>query len=161
MSNSDTANEAAESTATVLVYSDDASIREQVRLAIGHRPATDVPRVEYVETATEPVCIRHLDSGAFDLAILDGEANPAGGMGICREAKNSVFHCPPILVLIARAQDAWLANWSQADAVISYPLDPVTLANAATGLLRRRFSPAVEPATRAAGELPPAAATEH
>lgn len=161
MSSSDTANDAAEPAATVLVYSDDASIREQVRLAIGRRPATDLPQVDYVETATEPVCIRHLDSGTFDLAILDGEANPAGGMGICREAKNSVFRCPPILVLIARSQDAWLANWSQADAVVSYPLDPVTVANAATVLLRKRLGTAVEPPARAAGELPPAATAEH
>jgi hypothetical protein len=32
-------------TATVLVYSDDSNTREQVRLATGRRPATDVPLV--------------------------------------------------------------------------------------------------------------------
>ncbi len=33
-----------QSSATVLVYSDDANTRAQVRLAAGRRPAADVPR---------------------------------------------------------------------------------------------------------------------
>lgn len=133
-----------EPTATVLVYSDDASIRERVKLALGRRPAADVPRVEYIETATEPACVKHLDTGKIDLAILDGEANPAGGLGICRAAKNEVYDCPPVLVLIARAQDAWLAKWSEADAVVSYPLDPVQLASASAHLLRTRLGHVLE-----------------
>lgn len=133
-----------ETKATVLVYSDDSSIRERVKLALGRRPAADVPRVEYVETATEPACVKHLDSGEIDLAILDGEAAPAGGLGICRAAKNEVYDCPPVLVLIARAQDAWLANWSQADAVVSYPLDPIQLAEASARLLRIRLGHVLE-----------------
>lgn len=141
MSSHDSADE---TTAKVLVYSDDSSIRERVRLALGRRPAADVPRVEYIETATEPACVKHLDSGEIDLAILDGEANPAGGLGVCRAAKNEVHDCPPVLVLIARAQDAWLANWSQADGVVSYPLDPIQLAEAAARLLRTRLGHALE-----------------
>ena len=38
--------------ATVLVYSDDANTREQVRLAAGRKPASDVPPVQYLERAT-------------------------------------------------------------------------------------------------------------
>jgi DNA-binding response OmpR family regulator len=134
----------AERTVTVLVYSDDSSIRERVKLALGRRPATDVPRVDYIETATEPACVKHLDSGEIDLAILDGEANPAGGLGVCRAAKNEVYDCPPVLVLIARAQDAWLAKWSEADAVVSYPLDPIQLAAASARLLRARLGHTLE-----------------
>ncbi|MQA80130.1 MAG: hypothetical protein GEV10_16875 [Streptosporangiales bacterium] len=121
---------------TVLLYSDDSSIRERVKLALGRRPAADLPRVEYLETATEPAVRKMLDAGGIDLAVLDGEATPAGGLGVCRAAKNEVFRCPPILVLIGRAQDAWLANWSQADGVVSYPLEPVGLAAEAARLLR-------------------------
>lgn len=136
MSESEQSASAAESTVTVLVYSDDASIRERVKLALGRRPAAGLPRVEYWETATEPACRKALDSGEVDLAIVDGEATPAGGLGICRAAKNEVFRCPPVLALIARAQDAWLAKWSQADGVVMYPLEPVSLAAAAAKLLR-------------------------
>ncbi|MGH3382217.1 MAG: hypothetical protein ACRDP6_46570 [Actinoallomurus sp.] len=134
----------AEPIATVLVYSDDSSIRERVKLALGRRPASDVPRVEYIETATEPACVKHLDSAVVDLAILDGEAAPAGGLGVCKAAKNEVYDCPPILVMIGRAQDAWLANWSQADAVVSYPLDPIKLAEASARLLRTRLGHVLE-----------------
>ncbi|GGO09280.1 hypothetical protein GCM10010116_18770 [Microbispora rosea subsp. aerata] len=124
----------------VLVYSDDAGTREKVRLAIGRRPATDVPLVEIVECATQPAVIKHLDSGDIDVAVLDGEAQPAGGMGVCRQAKDEVYNCPPILVLIARRDDRWLANWSRADAVVTHPIDPVALAEAVADLMRRRLS---------------------
>jgi DNA-binding response OmpR family regulator len=42
-----------------------------------------------------------------------------------------------VLVLTGRPQDAWLAAWSDADAVVSEPLDPVELHAAVAGLLSR------------------------
>ena len=125
-------------TVKVLVYSDDANTRSQVVLALGPRPHPDLPKVEYVEVATEPMVIEHFDSGAIDLAILDGEAVPAGGMGIARQVKDEIFRCPPVLVLIGRPQDAWLATWSRAEAAVPHPIDPVKLADAVIGLLRSR-----------------------
>ena len=68
-------------TATVLVYSDDANTREQVRLAAGRRPAADVPPVEFVECATLPAVLRELDKGGIDVCVLDGEAVPGGRHG--------------------------------------------------------------------------------
>jgi DNA-binding response OmpR family regulator len=124
----------------VLVYSDDASTREKVRLAIGRRPAADVPLVEIVECATQPAVIKLLDAGDIDVAVLDGEAVPAGGMGVSRQAKDEVHNCPPILLLIARRDDRWLADWSRADAVVAQPIDPVVLAETTADLMRRRLS---------------------
>lgn len=129
-----------QSSATVLVYSDDASTREQVRLAAGRRPAADVPPVEYIECATLPAVLEHLDAGGVDVCVLDGEAAPAGGMGVCRQIKDEVFRCPPVLLLIGRPQDAWLATWSRADAAVTLPVDPVELADALAGLLRSRLA---------------------
>ena len=123
---------------TILVYSDDATTREQVMIALGRRPHPDLPLVEYVEVATEPVVIQHMDSGAIDLAILDGEAVPAGGMGIAKQLKDEIFNCPPILVLTGRPQDAWLATWSRAEAAVGHPIDPLLLVEAAVKLLRSR-----------------------
>jgi DNA-binding response OmpR family regulator len=125
-------------TMTVLLYSDDVNTRRKVRLAVGRRPAPDLPWVEWVECATHPVVLSRLDAGGIDLCILDGEAVPAGGMGICRQIKDEIYRCPPVLVLIGRPQDGWLATWSRADAVVPYPLDPVTVANAVAELMRRR-----------------------
>ncbi|MFE6284112.1 hypothetical protein [Streptomyces sp. NPDC057877] len=123
-------------TATVLVYSDDSGTREQIRLATGRRPAPDVPVVEFLECATPQAVIRELDKGGIDACVLDGEAVPMGGMGVCRQIKDEVFHCPPVLLLIARPQDAWLATWSRADAAVTAPVEPVEFAQALAGLLR-------------------------
>jgi DNA-binding response OmpR family regulator len=125
-------------TAMVLVYSDDRNTREQVRLAVGRQPAPDVPRVEFVECATVPAVLRELDRGGIDVCVLDGEAVPAGGMGVCRQIKDEIFRCPPVLLLMGRPQDAWLATWSRADAAVSHPIDPMALAEALAGLLRGR-----------------------
>jgi len=124
----------------VLVYSNDANTRAQVRLAIGRRPAAGLPIVELVEAATEPVVIAMLDEGGIDVVVLDGEATPAGGMGICRQAKDEIYNCPPVLVLMGRPQDGWLAAWSRADAVVSHPLDPIAVAKAVADLLRQRLA---------------------
>lgn len=127
-----------ENTLRVLVYSDDVTVRRQVLLALGSRPHPDLPEVEYVEVATEPVVIQQMDAGHIDLAILDGEAVPAGGMGIARQLTDEIADCPPLVVLTGRPQDAWLATWSRADAAVPQPLDPIQLASVVTGLLRDR-----------------------
>ncbi|MFD7507173.1 hypothetical protein ACWC5C_01675 [Streptomyces sp. NPDC001700] len=127
-------------TATVLVYSDDANTREQVRLATGRRLAADLPPVEFVECATLPAVLAALEDGGVDVCVLDGETAPAGGMGVCRQIKDEVFQCPPVLLLIGRPQDAWLATWSRAEAAVTHPVDPVALSDALAGLLRKRLA---------------------
>jgi DNA-binding response OmpR family regulator len=122
----------------ILVYSDDAHARTQVILALGRRPHPDLPEAAYVEVATEPVVLQQMDSGTIDLAILDGEAVPAGGMGIAKQMKDEIYRCPPILVLTGRPQDAWLATWSRADAAVSHPLDPLQVSEAVARLLSPR-----------------------
>ncbi|SMF31708.1 response regulator transcription factor [Streptomyces sp. Amel2xC10] len=127
-----------QATATVLVYSDDSNTREQVRLATGRRPAPDVPVVEFLECATPAAVVRELDRGGVDVVVLDGEAVPMGGMGLCRQLKDEIFQCPPVLLLMGRPQDAWLATWSRADAAVTLPADPVEFADALAALLRQK-----------------------
>lgn len=136
--NTDAASTAEAETVTVLLYSDNAEVRAAVRRAIGKRPAKDAPTVRWEEFATQPALQYRTDEGGFDLAILDGEAAKAGGMGVCRQMKNEIDDCPPILVLIGRDQDAWLASWSTADAVVSHPLDSRVLAETVAALLADR-----------------------
>src|SRR3546814_17946159 len=62
----------------ILVYSDDVDTRQQVILALGRRPHPELPEFEYVEVATEPVVLQHMDAGGISLAILDGEAVQIG-----------------------------------------------------------------------------------
>jgi hypothetical protein len=122
----------------VVVYSHDADTRAEMKLAIGRRPAPDVPDAEIIEVATSPALFRLLGAGGVDVMVLDGEAQPAGGMGVSRQAKDEIYHCPPALLIIGRPDDRWLATWSRADAVISHPIDPVALARELAGLMRSR-----------------------
>jgi DNA-binding response OmpR family regulator len=130
----------AEPTMTVLVYSDDRMTREKVKAAIGRRPAADLPKVEFLECATGPAVIKALDARLADVVVLDGEAVPTGGLGLARQLKDEIYKCPPILVLIGRPQDAWLATWSRAEAAVPHPLDPVAVATAVARLMRDRMA---------------------
>lgn len=130
--------EATAGTIRVLVYSDDRSVRQQVRLTLGSRIAADLPDIDVVECATYQAVLRTLDVGGIDLIVLDGEAVPLGGMGLARQIKDEIADAPPILLIVARVADAWLATWSRADAVVAYPIDPQRLPAAAADLLRSR-----------------------
>lgn len=123
----------------ILLYSDDVQTRDDVRLAVGRRVAADLPLVAWTETATHAAVVAHAESGRFTALVLDGEAAKVGGLGICHQLKNEIDDCPPVLVLIARPQDAWLAAWSEADAVVSAPLDPLEVRQALAGLVRARL----------------------
>ena len=120
----------------ILNYSSNTHTREQVRLALGTRLRPDLPEVTYTDVATAPMVITLMDVGGFDLVILDGEAAPFGGMGIAKQLKDEIDDCPPILVLTGRADDAWLANWSRAEAAVPHPIDPIRLGEAVVRLLR-------------------------
>lgn len=121
----------------VLVYSSDAATRGRVTSALGTRPHPDLPRLDHLEVATAAAAIEHLDAGGIDLAILDGEAAPTGGMGLAKQLRDELDQCPPILVLIGRADDRWLADWSRADASVTHPIDPLALRDTVNDLLLR------------------------
>jgi len=122
---------------SVLLYSDDIATRDAVRLAVGGRPARDVEVSTWFECATAAAAIEAVETGQYNLLILDGEAAPAGGLGLCRQLKNEIFSCPPVLVLTGRPQDGWLAAWSRADLAVPHPLDPIAVAGAVAELGRR------------------------
>lgn len=113
---------------TILLFSDDRSTRDSVRLGVGNRPSPQVQVTRWHECATAPGVELALAEDTYDLLILDGEAQPFGGLGLCRQLKNEVFSCPPIMVLTGRPNDGWLAAWSQADGAVPHPLDPASLA---------------------------------
>lgn len=136
------ADDTAEATLTVLVHSDDPTTRERVRMALGRRVAPDLPRLEIVEAATQWAVLTKVRAGGIDLVILDGEAGQSGGLGICRTIKEEVAFAPPILVVLGRPQDDWLAAWSRADGVGMHPIDPVAFAAAVERLLRSVLAPA-------------------
>ena len=130
-------------TSTVLVYSHRPEVREGIVNAVGRRPAPDVGRVRFHEVGGVAEVIAACDAGQVDLAILDGEAQPTGGMGLARQLRHELTDCPPIVLTVRRRDDRWLATWSQADAVLVHPLDPLETAEVVAQVLRDAQSRAV------------------
>jgi DNA-binding response OmpR family regulator len=120
----------------ILVLSHRPEVRESIITAIGRRPAPDLPRVTFTEVDSVAEVQYEADRGAVDLAILDGEAQPTGGLGLARQLKDEIPGCPPIIVVVKRRDDRWLAAWSRADAVLTHPLDPITAAETVANVLR-------------------------
>jgi DNA-binding response OmpR family regulator len=132
----------------VLLYSHRPAVIEQMRSAIGEEPVEGV-KIEYAVAGDYDDAVALIDKYAIDLVLLDGEAQPAGGLGIARQLRDE-FEEPPILaVVVARAADRWLAAWARADAVLMHPLNPVTTGQTVVDLLVNRAE-GVAPAQRAA-----------
>ena len=125
------------------MYSDNPNTRQAVMLALGKRVHPDLPELSYVEVATGPVVVQQLDAGGIDLAILDGEATPEGGMGLAKQLKDEIDDGPPIVVLTGRRDDAWLATWSRAEGAVPHPIDPIRLSRTVLELLRTPVAVAV------------------
>jgi DNA-binding response OmpR family regulator len=124
--------------ASVLVYSHRREVRDAVRTAVGRRPAPDVGPLTWIECETGDQVIAAVDEGRVDLCILDGEAQPTGGLAVARQLEQEVADRPAVCVLIARQADRWLAHWSRADATLALPIDPLTAPGVVADLLRKQ-----------------------
>ena len=121
----------------ILLVTDHSSVLEQVRIAVD---GWDDTEIFHVSTPQRALAI--LDEGAsYDIVVGDNDTHPTGGLALCREvkARSQMGHeMPPVVLLIARSQDRWLANWAQADAHVQKPADPFdlreTLQSVATGV---------------------------
>jgi DNA-binding response OmpR family regulator len=129
---------------SIVLYSDDSTVRQAVTAALGTRLSPEMAEHVIHEFATAAALRLYVDGkkpgsdSPIDLFILDGEAVPEGGLGIARQLKDEVFNCPPVMVITGRKDDAWLAAWSRAEANVLHPIDPFTLAHTVAELLRAR-----------------------
>ena len=105
--------------------------------AVGRRPAPDVGRIDFLECASISDVLMAVEDQTVDVVILDGEAQPTGGIGISRQIHQEALVIPPIILTVRRAADRWLATWAQADEILVHPLDPVIAAETVASLLRR------------------------
>jgi len=124
-------------TPVIVVYSDDQSVRAAVTSALGKQLPGENREHKVVDFATADALRLYLaEKRKVDLFILDGEAVPEGGLGLAHALKDEIVGCPPIMVIIQRPQDSWLAKWSGAEAVVSHPIDPFTLGSKVAELLK-------------------------
>lgn len=128
----------------LLVFSDDSSVRQAVVTGVGRRPAKGLPLVSWTHCATaEGVRLAIKDRAKeglapFNALVLDAETKKLGGMGLAHELLTELDSRPPVVLLTARPQDAWLSAWARAEAVVPRPLDPMSLQEAVTTALQAR-----------------------
>ncbi|HEY0399595.1 MAG TPA: response regulator [Acidimicrobiia bacterium] len=132
---------------TVLVASDANWVRDHVRAALCG-PGFEVIDVERGRDVRKVVEERHPD-----LVIVDLQIANMGGMAVAldlrlEESGGRLPHVP-ILILLDREADRFLARRSTADAMLVKPIDPGTLRRTVKTLL------AAEEERRRAAETPP------
>ncbi len=101
-------DQAAPATLDLLVFSDDATVRQQVKNGVGRRPAKGMPLVSWTEAATaEGVRLAIKDrqkagQAPFAALVLDAETKKLGGMGLAHELFTELEQRPPVVLLTAR-----------------------------------------------------------
>jgi CheY-like chemotaxis protein len=110
----------------ILLVSSGPSLTRQVTAAL---PAG--AEVVEVRTPQRGLAVLDEDDAPFDVILGDADTHPTGGFYLAREIRarqTEGREVPPVVLLIARPQDEYLSQWSQADAWIVKPVDPFDLA---------------------------------
>lgn len=114
--------------------------------------------VDLLEVTTPERALAQLDEeGDFDLVIADADTAPTGGFALAREMKareEMGRTMPPVILLIARDVDRFLAKWSRADAFLRKPPDPFDLAEVVRALREGVPVPELPHVGSARGPLP-------
>jgi DNA-binding response OmpR family regulator len=97
------------------------------------------PGTEITEATTARDAKRLLVDEDFDVLLIDGDLAPQGGFSFLYEfhqrAEQEGLVAPPAIVLTARAEDRWLADWAQAAGTLPKPVDPFDVAAAVDEVL--------------------------
>jgi DNA-binding NarL/FixJ family response regulator len=118
---------------TILVASDASSVRAEVSAVVGQ------PDVQIVEVHTGLAVPAAVFENEPDLLVVDLQMGNMGGMAVCLELRleESYGNLPhvPVLMLLDRRADVFLAKRSGAEGFIVKPLDPMRIRRATKALL--------------------------
>jgi len=118
---------------TILVASDAPTVRHEVAAV------TKGPDTEVVEVASGPEVVKAVLDDPPDLVVVDMQMGNMGGMAVCLELRleESYLDIPhvPVLMLLDRRPDVFLARRSGAEGWLVKPLDPLRLRRATAALL--------------------------
>ena len=118
----------------VLVASDEAWVRDEVRAVLSGRPD-----IEVHEVTTGVSVLPAVEEFVPELVIVDLQIGNMGGMAACmnlrlEESADRIDHVP-VLMLLDRRPDVFLARRAGAEGWILKPLDPIRLRKAVDALL--------------------------
>jgi DNA-binding response OmpR family regulator len=139
---------------TIVVASDAPSVRAEVTAVVGE-PGTEVIEV-HRGRAVAHVVADHTP----DLVVVDLQMGSMGGMAVCLELRleesyGNLSHVP-VLMLLDRRPDVFLAKRSGAEGWVVKPLDPIRLRRATAALLGggTYFDESFQPVSGIAPEAP-------
>lgn len=114
----------------VVIYCADADRRKAVIDGVGLRPGKGMPKINWVETATAQGALDAVSAHTPPVVVLDADVPKVGGMAVLQDITNELEQAPVPILLIARPQDNWLAEWSGAAVTVLAPYDPLDLQEA-------------------------------
>jgi DNA-binding NarL/FixJ family response regulator len=119
--------------ADVLIAADSKSVRDEVRSVLGARDYT------VREVTSGPRVVAEVLERTPDLLVCDFQIGNMGGMAITLELRleesGGRLEHVPVLLLVDRRPDVFLARRSEADGFLVKPLDPIRLRRAITAIL--------------------------
>lgn len=108
----------------VLIVSPDPAERQRAASALQLRQDVDV--VEVAGGSRAAALLRDTER-TFDVLVLDGDLQPKGGFSwlyeLRAEAELHGTQRPPAIVMAARDQDKFLADWAGAERMLRKPVD--------------------------------------
>lgn len=118
---------------TVVVASDAPSLRAEIS------SVTRTPETIIIEARSGPEVLSLAAESEPDLVIVDMQMGNMGGMATCLELRLEASYGKlghiPVLMLLDRRPDVFLARRSGADGWLVKPLDPIRLRRAVAALL--------------------------
>jgi CheY-like chemotaxis protein len=113
-----------------LVISPDPELRRLLEVAVRTTERRSGQPWEYLEASNGVYALKIAWRVRPDLVVADEIASGAGAFAVAKDLRGAEEPFPGAIVLVlARAQDEWLARWSGADAWVIKPVDPFELAD--------------------------------
>ncbi len=121
----------------VVIAGDEEWVREDVRAVL-----SALPDISVREVTSGPAVLAAAQKAHPDLVILDFQIGNMGAMAVCldlrlEEGSGRLDHVP-VLMLLDRRADVFLARRADADGWLVKPLDPIRLRRAVGELLEGR-----------------------
>ncbi len=131
----------------VLLVSPDAEARDLLSISVGSIERRLGEPVSFLEAQDGEEGARIGLRERPDAVVADEIASRAGAFSLARDLRGAVDpYRGPIVIVLERKHDAWLARWSGADAWLVRPIDPFELADRLVELIQAyRARPAEQP----------------
>jgi len=114
----------------VLLVSPDANARDLMRVSVGSIERRLGESVSFLEAVDGEQGARIGLRERPDAVVADEIASRAGAFSLAKDLRGALDpYLGPIVILLERKHDAWLARWSGANAWFVRPVDPFELAD--------------------------------